>query len=152
MDFYRFWKILNENKNEWKRFPEPPDSPPEYHGSDWEDKDLRWSDWEEDGVTVRLVSGHFVDSRNRPLPFLDEYADQVQNWDQTHGISLDWSRMLGTLPGLENPRTGAYRDDEDVRIELDKLALSDYKNHTNRIELPDSFIPNIKAHFFRGYE
>jgi len=156
MDFYRFWQILDGNKNEWihntRRFPEPPDSPPEYPDLEWDDQDLHWSDWEEDGVTVRLVNGHFVDSKNKPVPFLDEYATQVQNWDQTHGISLDWNRMIGTLPGFENPRTGEYRDDEDVRIELEKLALSDYKNPRNRIDLPRALISKIKAHFFRGYE
>lgn len=154
MDFYRFWEILSENKSEWvhntRSFAERPDSPPEH--PTWEDKDLHWGEWEEDGATVRLVDGHFVDARNKPVPFLDQYASQVQGWDQTRGISLEYNIMYGTLPGREDPRTGESSDDENVRVELDKLALSDYKDPGNKIELPDSMIASVKAHFFKGYD
>jgi hypothetical protein len=155
MDFYKFWQIL-ENKNEWihgvRKFPEPPDTPPDYPENNWDDDDLVWGDWEEDGTTVKLMNGRFVDFKNNPLPFLDEYVGQVQNWDQSRGISLDWSRKYGTLPGFENPKTGQYRDDEEVKVELEKLSLSDYKNPNNKIELPDNLIAKVKNHFFKGYD
>lgn len=147
MDFYRFWEIIEEN---YGRFPEPPDSPPEYPS--WEEEDLKWSEWEEDGVTLRLVDGHFVDARRKPLPFLDKYVPLVSNWDQTHGISLDYERMYGTLPGGDNPRTGESWDDEDVRVELKGASLSDYGNPRNRIELPDNLLGAIKSHFFKDYK
>jgi hypothetical protein len=154
MDFYRFWEILSENKNEWNSSPEPSDNPPEY--TNWSDRytddDLKWTDWEEDGVTVKLVGGHFFDARNKPMPFLDQYANQVQNWDQTRGISLDYERMYGTIRGAENPRTGEGWDDETVRVELKNPVLSDYANPQNKIELPDSILGNIKSHFFKRYE
>jgi len=145
MDFYKFWEILNE-----RNFPERPDTPPEY--PEWSDEDLEWSSREEDGVTLKLVNGHFVDARNKPVPFLDQYAPQVQGWDQTRGISLEFNKMYGTLPGFENPKTGESSDDEVVRVDLEKPSLSDYSNPENKIELPDNLIAKIKAHFFMGYE
>jgi hypothetical protein len=154
MDFYKFWQILDGNKNEWahgvRRFPERPDTPPDL--PTWEDKDLRWSDWEEDGTNLRLVDGHFFDFRNRPLPFLDEYAPQAQNWNQTHGIYLNYQKMYGTLPGSDDPRGGESWDDQDVRVELEKPALSDPSNPENRIDLPERLTTKIKSHFFPGYE
>jgi hypothetical protein len=145
MDFYKFCQILNE-----RSFPERPDTPPDH--PEWEDKDLQWSDWDEDGVAVKLVDGRFVDSKNSPVPFLDQYATQAQNWDQTHGISLQFHKMIGTLPGFEDPRTGEHPDDEQVAVRLEKLALADFKNQQNKIELPDNLIYKVKAHFFPGYD
>ena len=145
MEFYKFWEILNE-----RNFPERPDTPPET--PDWSDEDLEWGEWEEDGTTVRMNNGHFVDGQNRPVPFLDQYAAQVQGWDQTYGISLQFNKMVGTLPGEDNETTGEFKDDEEVRVELENLALADVKNPQNKIELPDNLIPKVKAQFFRGYE
>jgi len=147
MDFYRFWQIIEEN---YGRFPERSDSPPEY--PTWEDEDLMWGEWEEDGMTVRLVGGRFVDAKGKPLPFLDKYAPLVSTWDQTRGISLEYERMYGTLPGSENPRNGEGWDDEDVRVELKNAYLADYSNAQNKIELPGNVLSAIKTHYFKGYE
>lgn len=145
MDFYKFWEILNE-----RSFPEPPDTPPEYpHWTDhYGDEDLEWGDWEEDSSAVKVANGHFVDGRNKPLPFLDPYVAQVQGWDQNK-MYLDYMSMIGTLRGRENPKTGEGFDDENVRVEIKNLALVD---PTNKIELPDRLYPWFKAHFFRGYD
>ena len=150
MNFYRFWQIIEENYGRYGRFPERPDSPPEY--PTWEDKDLVWDEWDEDGNTVRLVGGRFVDERGNLVPFLDKYAPLVSKWDQTNGMMLAYEKMYGTLQGSENPRTGEEEDDEVVRVELKNAYLGDYSNDQNKIELPNNMLSAIKVHYFKGYE
>lgn len=170
--FYEF--LMEYGYDSWKLA-----SPPDWDGPDWDDNDLEWSGWEDNSESVWLVNDQFVDSKKRPIAWLQPWLEDVKKWGVENHAELPWNKYNPDLFKSSNIRwpeggmadhskslsvdykykTGRLRGGEDpktgdswdpVTVRVE-IESPFLTDYKNKVDLSDA-LEEIKKHYYPDYE